>query len=185
MSQLFHPMQLRSLAARNRIFVSPMCMYSAVAGTVQDWHLVHLGGLAVGGAGLVMAEATAVLPEGRISPDDAGLWTDAHVAAWQPVTRFIRQHGAIAAVQLAHAGRKASTAAPWQGGKPVTAADGGWQTLGPSPIAFGAYPEPRAMTLADIDAVVAAFVAATQRALVAGFQCVEIHAAHGYLLHHP
>ncbi len=183
MSQLFAPIQLRSLTAHNRIFVSPMCMYAAVDGHVNDWHLVHLGGLAVGGAGLVMAEATAVLPQGRISPGDAGLWSDAHVAEWQRVTRFVRQHGAIAAVQLAHAGRKASTAAPWQGGKPVPTADGGWQTVAPSPVAFGGYPAPRALTLAEIDGVVDAFAAAAGRAHAAGFQCVEIHAAHGYLLH--
>ncbi len=160
-----------------------MCTYSAVDGHVNDWHLVHLGGLALGGAALVMSEATAVVPEGRISDCDAGIWSDAHVADWQRVTRFIAAQGAIPAVQLAHAGRKASTSKPWTGSKPLTAEQGAWQTLGPSPIAFGAYPVPREMTLAEIDAVVAAFVAATRRALAAGFQCVEVHAAHGYLLH--
>ncbi len=183
MVKLFEPLKLRSLTARNRIFVAPMCMYSCDDGHVNDWHLVHLGGLATGGAGLVMAEATAVLPEGRISPDDAGLWSDAHIADWQRVTRFVAAHGAIPAVQLAHAGRKSSTSPPWQGGKPVLPEDGGWQTLAPSAVAFGHSPAPVAMTLDEIDAVVAAFGTATQRAHAAGFQCVEVHAAHGYLLH--
>ena len=183
MAQLFQPLKLRSLLARNRIFVSPMCMYACDEGQANDWHLVHLGGLAVGGAALVMAEATAVRPEGRISPNDAGIWSDTHVAAWQPTTRFVAAHGAIPALQLAHAGRKASTAAPWLGGKPVLPGQGGWQTLGPSPLAFGAYPPPRAMTSADIEDVVHAFATAAQRAHAAGFQCVEIHMAHGYLLH--
>lgn len=183
MSQLFAPMVLRSLTARNRIFVAPMCMYSCVDGVVTDWHLVHLGGLATGGAAVVVAEATAVLPTGRISPQDAGLWSDAHIAPWQRVTRFIAEHGAIPAVQLAHAGRKACTSPPWQGGKPVPIDAGGWQAFGPSAIAFGHYPTPVALSLADLDGIVAAFVAATHRAHAAGFQCVEVHAAHGYLLH--
>ena len=183
MSHLFEPLKLRSLTARNRIFVSPMCMYACEDGVANDWQLVHLGGLAVGGAALVMAEATAVCAQGRISPNDAGLRADAHVAAWQPTTRFIAQQGAIPAVQLAHAGRKASTAAPWLGGKPVAPEQGGWETLGPSPIAFGAYPRPREMTLAELDDAVEAFRAAAERAHAAGFQCVEIHMAHGYLLH--
>ncbi len=183
MAQLFSPLTLRSLTARNRIFVAPMCTYTATDGHVNDWHLVHYGALATGGAGLIVAEATAVVPEGRISPHDAGLWSDAHVADWQRVTRFVAAEGAIPAIQLAHAGRKASTAPAWQGGKPLTPDDGGWQTLGPSPLPFGAYPTPREMTLGEIDAVVDAFAAATHRARAAGFQCVEVHAAHGYLLH--
>ena len=181
---LFSPLKIRELTIRNRIFVSPMCQYSAVEGVPQDWHMVHLGGRAVGGAGLVMAEATSVSPIGRISPDDTGLWNDAQVRAFKPITDFIKQQGAVSAVQLAHAGRKASTAAPWNGGKPLMEEDGGWKTIAPSAISFAAgYPTPQEMSSSDIDNVCAEFEVATKNALAAGFEVVEIHAAHGYLLH--
>ena len=182
---LFEPLKLRGLSLRNRVAVSPMCMYSCADGRVNDWHLVHLGSRAVGGAGLVLAEATAVSPEGRISPADAGLYREEHVAAWAPVTAFIRAQGAVAGVQLAHAGRKASTAAPWQGGRPVGPEAGGWSPLlAPSAIAFNeASQTPQALDPASIEALKASFVQAAQRALAAGFELVELHAAHGYLLH--
>jgi 2,4-dienoyl-CoA reductase-like NADH-dependent reductase (Old Yellow Enzyme family) len=184
MSSLFTPLKLRSVEFRNRIFVSPMCEYSSREGLPNDWHLVHLGSRAVGGAGLVLTEASAVSPEGRISPADAGLWSGAHAGAWRQVVRFIHENGAAAGVQLAHAGRKASTAAPWDGGEPVSVADGGWQPIGPSPIAFDeGYPEPREMSAADIDRVVEQFADGARLAREAGFDVVELHAAHGYLLH--
>lgn len=184
MSQLFTPFRLRGLEFRNRVVVSPMCEYSSPQGMPTDWHLVHLGSRAVGGAGLVLTEATAVSPEGRISPDDAGIWSDEQAAAWAPIARFIREQGAAPGMQLAHAGRKASTAAPWLGGRPVAPAEGGWTPVGPSPIPFDAgYPAPRELTAADLDRVVADFVAAARRCREAGFQVIELHAAHGYLLH--
>jgi 2,4-dienoyl-CoA reductase-like NADH-dependent reductase (Old Yellow Enzyme family) len=184
MSRLFTPFRLRDLEFRNRVFVSPMCQYSSPGGIPTDWHLVHLGSRAVGGAGLVMTEATAVSPEGRISPDDTGIWSDAHAAAWGRVAHFVGEQGARPGMQLAHAGRKASTQAPWLGGGSAPAGAGGWQPMGPSAIPFDAKSAaPREMTVADIDAVVAAFAAAARRAIEAGFEVVEIHAAHGYLLH--
>ena len=149
-----------------------------------DWHLVHLGSRAVGGAGLVIQEATAVSPEGRISPSDAGIWSDAHAEAYQRITKFIKQQGAVAGIQLAHAGRKASTGEPWNGGKKVDENNGGWEPLAPSAIAFSDdYPSPREMTLDDIEKVKNDFVAAAKRAVEAGFEVIEIHAAHGYLFH--
>lgn len=184
MSILFSPITLRSVAMRNRIFVSPMCQYSCQDGLVGIWHLVHLGSRAVGGAGLVMVEATAVSPEGRISPQDTGIWGDAHVDAFLPVTRFLAEQGAVAGIQLAHAGRKASCAVPWQGGKPIPAGSGGWQTLAPSAVPFDAGdPVPKALTADDLDALEVQFRTAARRALAAGFKVVEIHMAHGYLLH--
>jgi 2,4-dienoyl-CoA reductase-like NADH-dependent reductase (Old Yellow Enzyme family) len=180
---LFEPLVLRDVTIRNRIFVAPMCQYSAVDGVPQTWHLVHLGGFAVGGAGLVLSEATAVSPEGRISPQDAGIWNDEQVAAWQPITAFVRDQGAVPGIQLAHAGRKASTYRPWEGRGSVPAAEGGWQSLGPDDQAFEGYDAPRGMTRADIAQVVADFAAGAQRADRAGFDVAEIHAAHGYLLH--
>jgi 2,4-dienoyl-CoA reductase-like NADH-dependent reductase (Old Yellow Enzyme family) len=184
MSQLFTPYRLRGLEFRNRVFVSPMCQYSSANGMPTDWHLTHLGSRAVGGAALVFTEATAVSAEGRISPDDAGIWSDAQAAAWTRIAHFIREQGAAPGMQLAHAGRKASTAAPWFGGKPVAPGAGGWQPIGPSPIPFDpASPAPREMTKADIDRVTAEFVAAARRCLAAGFQVLELHSAHGYLLH--
>lgn len=181
---LFEPFSLRSLTFRNRIGVSPMCQYSSVEGLPNQWHLVHLGARAVGGAGLVMAEATAVVPEGRISPADTGIWSDAHVDAWRPITKFIAEYGAVPAVQLAHAGWKASTAAPWNGGKAVAPADGGWQPIGVGDQPFtDGYPVPRRASAEDLEALVGDFVTAARRSLDAGFKLIELHAAHGYLLH--
>lgn len=184
MSQLFSPLRLHELTFKNRIFVSPMCQYSCEDGLANDWHLVHLGSRAVGGAALVMAEAAAVSPVGRISPADLGLWTKHHAQALAPVTRFIKDNGAVPAIQLAHAGRKASTDAPWRGGRPLAPAAGGWPTLAPSALPFGpGYPVPHALSISEIDGVVAEFEAATGYALAAGFDVVEVHVAHGYLLH--
>ncbi|MDN5895896.1 MAG: NADH:flavin oxidoreductase/NADH oxidase [Nocardioides sp.] len=182
MSLLFSPIQLRDLAIKNRAWVSPMCQYSAVDGVPNQWHLVHLGGFAKGGAGLVMAEATAVVPEGRISPNDAGLWNDEQRAAWAPIVDFIHGQGAAAAIQLGHAGRKASTQTPWEGRGVVEDADGGWDVVAPSPIAYPDMKVPHELTVAEIAEVVDAFGAAAQRAVEAGFDVVEIHGAHGYLL---
>ena len=184
MSILFSPFSLKSITFRNRIFVSPMCQYSCHDGLPTDWHLVHLGSRAVGGAGLVMVEATAISPEGRISPDDCGIWSDAHAEAFLPITRFIREHGAIAAIQLAHAGRKGSCTLPWLGGGPLGMEAGGGQPLAPSSVPFDeGHPVPRALTPDEMDVVETQFRAATRRALASGFQVVEVHMAHGYLLH--
>lgn len=184
MSKLFETLKLREIEFRNRIWVSPMCQYSSEDGMPTDWHLVHLGSRAVGGAGLVIQEATAVSPEGRISPSDAGIWSNAHAEAYRRITKFIREMGAVAGIQLAHAGRKASTAEPWNGGKGVGEENGGWQVVAPSAVAFADdYPSPREMTVADIEKVVEDFVEAARHALDAGFEVIEIHAAHGYLLH--
>lgn len=182
---LFSSLQLRDVMFRNRIGISPMCQYSCQDGFATDWHLVHLGSRAVGGAGMVMAEATAVSPEGRISPQDLGIWKDAHIEPLARVARFVQAQGAVPAIQIAHAGRKASTAAPWEGGQPVGIAEGGWSpVLAPSAIPFDETSQtPHAMTVADIEAVKAAFAQAARRALSAGFQVLELHAAHGYLLH--
>lgn len=182
--KLFTPFRLRGIELRNRIAVSPMCQYSARDGHPTTWHLVHLGSRAVGGAALVMSEATGVQAIGRISPADTGLYLDSHVDAWRPVVQFIHEQGAVAGIQLAHAGRKASTDVPWLGGKPIALANGGWTPVAPSPVPFDAgYTVPRELTVTEIDQIVADFQAAARRALVAGFQVVEIHAAHGYLLH--
>lgn len=184
MSQLFSALHIGDVTFRNRIFVSPMCQYSSYDGMPSDWHLVHLGSRAVGGAGMVMMEATAVTPAGRISPGDAGIWSDAQANAYQRITRFIHDQGAVPAIQLAHAGRKASTDLPWHGGNPLTAAAGAWTTLAPSAVPFASgYPPPRALASTELDEIVAAFVAAARRAHDAGFDCIEIHMAHGYLLH--
>ncbi|MBC8064399.1 MAG: NADH:flavin oxidoreductase/NADH oxidase [Chlorobia bacterium] len=181
MSELFSPLKIRDLTFRNRIGVSPMCMYSAEDGLPNEWHLVHLGSRAVGGAALVMAEASSVTPNGRISPSDAGIWNDDQASAWAPVARFIADQGAIPAIQLAHAGRKAGTDVPWQGGKPLCGL--GWDLVGPSAIPFtDSYLTPREMSIADIAEIVNAFRSSAKRALDAGFQVVEIHGAHGYLL---
>ena len=161
-----------------------MCQYSAKEGHPQTWHLVHLGSRAVGGASAVIAEATAVEERGRISPGDTGIYNDDHIASWKPIAEFIRASGAVPGIQLAHAGRKGSTARPWEGGKIVAVGDGGWEPVAPSAIAFDKdYPMPRALTLPEIDGVVVAFRRAAERALAAGFELVEIHGAHGYLLH--
>ncbi len=182
---LFEPLALRGVTLKNRILVSPMCQYSANEGHPTPWHLVHLGSRAVGGAALVFTEAAAVEARGRISPADAGIWLDSQAEAWAPIARFIAEQGAVPAMQLAHAGRKASTARPWEGGKGLNVEQGGWRpTIAPSSLAFDDdYPLPDAMTTADIDDVVTAFADAAQRAVAAGFQVLEIHAAHGYLLH--
>jgi 2,4-dienoyl-CoA reductase-like NADH-dependent reductase (Old Yellow Enzyme family) len=184
MSQLFSPYQLRDVSFRNRIWVSPMCQYSSDDGMPTDWHLVHLGSRAVGGAGMVMVEATGVSPEGRISPHDSGIWSDAHAAAFSRITHFIKQHGAVPGIQLAHAGRKASTEVPWRGDGAVPRDRGGWEPIAPSVIPFSpTYPVPREMNSRDIEQLIEQFTAATRRALDAHFELVEIHAAHGYLLH--
>ena len=182
--KLFEPIQQRSLSLRNRIVVSPMCQYSATDGLPDHWHLVHLGSRAVGGAGAVIAEATAVSAQGRISPGDTGLWNEAQLAAWQPIVAFIAAQGAVPGVQLAHAGRKASAQRPWEGGGSLAAAQGAWTTVAPSAVPFDAgWHVPLALDAAGIRQVLADFRAAAQRALVAGFKLVELHAAHGYLLH--
>lgn len=182
---LFDPIQLRSLTVRNRVMVSPMCQYSVEErdGRATDWHLVHLGSLARGGAGIVFTEATAVTHEGRISPQDLGLWNDSQIAPLARIARFIAGQGAIPAIQLAHAGRKASTARPWDGGKPLLPAHGGWPIVGPSAIPFAPeYPVPAALTAEDLRDIAASFARSATRALAAGFQIIEVHAAHGYLL---
>src|SRR5919112_651906 len=184
MSELFSSLRLRGLEFRNRVFVSPMCQYSSREGLANDWHMVHLGSRAVGGAALVCAEATAVSPEGRISPADTGLWSDAHAEAFAPIAAFIKSQGAAPAVQLAHAGRKASTDVPWRGGRPLSESEGGWQTLAPSALPFAeGHPVPREMDDGDLNAVVSQFRDAAARSLAAGFEVLELHMAHGYLLH--
>ncbi len=184
MSKLFQPLTLRGLTLPNRIAVSPMCQYQAQDGLVNDWHLVHLGGLAQGGAGLVMTEATAVLPEGRISPDDLGLWNMAQAEGLARIVHFIKSQGAVAGIQLAHAGRKASNPAPWKGSGSLPPAAGGWTPVAPSPLPFDTgWTTPMALDEAGILAVIEAFMDAARKALAAGFQVIEVHAAHGYLLH--
>ena len=184
MAKLFSDFKLRELSFRNRIFVSPMCQYSSVDGMPNSWHLVHLGSRAVGGAALVMVEASSVSPEGRISPDDMGIWSEAQRDAFRPIAQFIREQGAVPGIQLAHAGRKASTCTPWQGGGPLPPDRGGWQPLAPSAISFTpAHAMPRELTKAEMDIVVRQFAESAQRARAAGFDVVEIHMAHGYLLH--
>ena len=183
MSLLFTPLTLRGATARNRVWVSPMCQYSAVDGLPNDWHLVHLGARAVGGAGVVLTEAAAVSPEGRISPQDAGIWNDEQAVAWARITAFVQAQGALVGVQLAHAGRKASARRPWEGRGVVGPDEGGWQPVGPTVEPFPSLGDPVELDEAGIAEVRADFVAATGRALSAGFDLVEIHAAHGYLLH--
>ncbi|MBI5170206.1 MAG: NADH:flavin oxidoreductase/NADH oxidase [Candidatus Eisenbacteria bacterium] len=183
-SHLFSPFTQRSVTLRNRIVVAPMCQYSATDGLANDWHLVHLGARATGGAGALLVEATSVVPEGRISPGDLGLWNDAQVEPLARVVRFAESQGCVPGIQLAHAGRKAGTSAPWRGGRALAIADGGWETVGPSADAFSDhYPAPHALDEAGVARVIAAFRAAARRSLAAGFRIVEIHAAHGYLLH--
>jgi 2,4-dienoyl-CoA reductase-like NADH-dependent reductase (Old Yellow Enzyme family) len=180
---LFSPLTLRSVTLRNRIGVSPMCQYSATDGVANDWHYVHLGSRAVGGAGLVIVEATGVAPEGRITPGCLGLWSEKHIEPLARIAKFVKAHGAVAGIQIAHAGRKASAALPWNGGAHLSEAQGGWETIAPSALAFGGEltKVPRAMTEADIVRVQNDFVATAQRALTAGFEWLELHAAHGYL----
>ena len=183
MPHLFEPLKLREVTFRNRIGISPMCQYSSEKGLVNDWHLVHLGARAVGGAGVVFTEAAAVEARGRISPQDLGIWSDEHIEPLARITRFIAQHGAVPGIQLAHAGRKASTRRPWEGGGPVPESEGGWRAVGASPIAFDKLPVPIELSIEQIKQVQQAFVAATKRSLAAGFQVIELHAAHGYLAH--
>jgi 2,4-dienoyl-CoA reductase-like NADH-dependent reductase (Old Yellow Enzyme family) len=182
---LLSPLSLRGVTLRNRIAMAPMCQYSAEEGIANDWHLVHLGSRAVGGTALIIVEATGVTWDGRITPGDLGIWSDEHIEPLARIARFVHSQGAVAGIQLAHAGRKASTAAPWLGGATLrTAAEGGWPVVAPSPIPF--YPDdpvPVALDEAGIDGIVDAFEAAARRALAAGFKVLEIHAAHGYLLH--
>jgi 2,4-dienoyl-CoA reductase-like NADH-dependent reductase (Old Yellow Enzyme family) len=180
---LFQTLTVRSVTLRNRIGVSPMCQYSAADGVANDWHYVHLGSRAVGGAGIVIVEATAVAPEGRITPGCLGLWSEKHIEPLARIAKFVKLHGAVAGIQIAHAGRKASADLPWNGGAHLSEAQGGWQTIAPSAIAFGGEltKVPRAMTEADIARVQNNFVAAAKRALTAGFEWLELHAAHGYL----
>jgi len=184
MAQLFDPLSIRGVTFRNRIAVSPMCQYSAHDGFANDWHLVHLGSRAIGGAALVVVEASAVEARGRISPSDVGLWQDAHIEPLARIARFLEEHGAVAGIQIAHAGRKAATGRPWEGGKPLTDEAGGWNVVGASPIAFGEqYRVPHQLSIAELAGIREQFCAAARRALSAGFRYLELHAAHGYLLH--
>ncbi|MGD1078998.1 MAG: NADH:flavin oxidoreductase/NADH oxidase [Candidatus Sulfotelmatobacter sp.] len=185
MAHLFDPLAIREITFANRVFVSPMCEYSSTDGYVNDWHLVHLGSRAVGGAGLVLTEATAVLPEGRISPQDLGIWMDDHIEPLARIVRFIHAQGAVAGAQLAHAGRKASTYRPWEGTGTIPESAGGWRkVVAPSALPFADnYPMPQALTADGIQEIVNAFAAAARRTCEAGFRVIEIHAAHGYLLH--
>jgi len=183
LSKLFSELTVGGVTFKNRAWVSPMCQYSAVEGVIQDWHAVHYGSFITGGAGLVMVEASAVAPEGRISPRCAGIWTDQQAQVWAEVPRFAKRFGVKTGIQLAHAGRKASTQVPWDGSGSVAPSDGGWQTVAPSAVAFEGYAPPREMTLDEIEEIKGQFAAAAERALGAGFDVIEIHAAHGYLLH--
>lgn len=183
-TKLFSPLKLRSLELKNRIIVSPMCQYSAENGVANNWHMVHLGSRAIGGAAMVIVEATGVSAIGRITPHCLGLWNEEQVQALQPIAQFIKDHGSIPAIQLAHAGRKASTEVPWRGGKGIALDQGGWTVVGPSHEAFRPdYPTPHALTTTEIINIVSEFVAATKRAENAGFQALELHMAHGYLMH--
>jgi 2,4-dienoyl-CoA reductase-like NADH-dependent reductase (Old Yellow Enzyme family) len=181
---LFSPLTIRGVTLRNRIVMSPMCQYSAEEGLANDWHLVHLGSRAVGGAALICVEATAVTRDGRISPADLGIWSDGHIDSLARIARFVEAQGAVPGIQLAHAGRKASTEPPWKGGGPIPPEKGGWTVAGASPVPFReGSPVPVPLDEAGIDGIVDAFEAAARRALAAGFRVIEIHAAHGYLLH--
>jgi len=184
MATLFTPLNIKSVTLKNRIVVSPMCEYSSVDGFANEWHLVHLGSRAVGGAGLIITEATAVSPEGRISPDDLGIWKNAHLDKLKSIVSFIHKHGSVAGIQLAHAGRKASFTAPWKGSDQLKPGNGGWQTLSASALPFNENNTvPEALTRTGIEKVIEDFKAAAQRALNAGFKVIEVHAAHGYLIH--
>jgi 2,4-dienoyl-CoA reductase-like NADH-dependent reductase (Old Yellow Enzyme family) len=184
MSKLFSPLKIRNVELKNRIAVSPMCQYSSLNGFPTDWHLVHLGSRAVGGAGLIFTEATAVSPEGRISPDDAGIWNDEQANAYKKIASFIKSQNAVPGIQLAHAGRKASTYSPWKGKGEIKIENGGWQTLAPSPIPFTEnFPRPKEMSEEDIKLVIDQFIKAAMRSIDAGFNVIELHFAHGYLVH--
>ncbi len=185
MAHLFDPLSIRDVQFANRVFVSPMCQYSSTDGYANDWHFVHLGSRAVGGAALVFTEATAVLPEGRISPQDLGIWSDDHIEELSRIVRFVQGQGSVAGMQLAHAGRKASTYRPWDGDGALPESEGGWkEVVAPSAVAFADnYPAPHALTVEGIQKIVSAFADAARRASDAGFRVIEIHAAHGYLVH--
>ncbi len=184
MSKLYSPLAIKGVTLKNRITISPMCQYSCVDGFANDWHLVHLGSRAVGGAGLIIQEATAISARGRISAGDAGIYRDEHIEKWKAIAAFIQQQGAVAGIQLAHAGRKASCQVPWNGGKQVNIKDGGWVTVAPSAIPFREGDNaPEALDTEGIHAIVADFKSAAARALQAGYSLLEIHAAHGYLVH--
>ncbi len=183
-SKLFSSVDFRDVKLRNRIAVSPMCMYSAEEGLPNSWHMVHLGSRAVGGAGLVIVEATGVLPEGRISPGCLGIWNQDQVNAFKPITEFIKSQGSVAGIQLAHAGRKASHSVSWEGSKPLSPEDGGWMVVGPSALAYSEMTAiPKAMTQQEILETANAFALAAKRSINAGFEVIELHMAHGYLLH--
>lgn len=183
-ARLFQPLQIRSVKFKNRIGVSPMCMYSSKDGFANNWHLVHLGTRATGGAGLIISEAAAVSPEARITPDDLGIWKDEHAEKLKEITAFLETQGSVPGIQLAHAGRKASTTSPWKGGKIISKEEGGWQPVAPSAIPFyEENPAPAELDSAGIEKVISDFKEASKRALLAGYKVVEIHAAHGYLLH--
>lgn len=183
MSELFSPLRIRNIELKNRIVVSPMCQYSSEDGFANDWHLVHLGSRAVGGAGLVFTEATAVSPEGRISPNDLGIWKDEHVDFLKRITTFIKAQGSVPGIQIAHAGRKSSQLPPWKGGKEISREEGGWQTIAPSAVPFKEGDlVPEELTIAEIQRIVLDFQKAAERSMKAGFQVIELHAAHGYLI---
>ncbi|MBZ0187951.1 MAG: NADH:flavin oxidoreductase/NADH oxidase [Candidatus Obscuribacterales bacterium] len=182
--ELFEPLTIRGVSLKNRIAVSPMCQYSSEDGSATDWHMVHLGARAAGGAGLVICEATAVEARGRISPDDMGIWSDKHIEPFKRINQFIHSQGSVSGIQLAHAGRKASTSSPWKGRRVLFEGDGGWPVVGPSAIAFSeSYPMPEELSLSQIDSIVESFALGARRAIEAGFGLIEIHNAHGYLLH--
>ncbi len=188
MTALFTPLTVKDVTFRNRIGVAPMCQYSSIDGVANNWHMVHLGSKAVGGAGLIIAEATGVAPEGRITPACAGIWNDQQVEALIPINRFIHEHGSVAGIQIAHSGRKGSSATPWDGGAHLENDDGGWPVKGPANIPFDPdgkrlWKTPKAMTIEDIKTVQGQFVDAAKRAIAAGYKLLEIHGAHGYLLH--
>ncbi|GAB6281282.1 MAG: NADH:flavin oxidoreductase/NADH oxidase [Ignavibacterium sp.] len=184
MSKLFSQIKIRGTEFKNRIFVSPMCQYSSVDGKPNDWHLVHLGSRAVGGAACIITEATAISPEGRISPDDLGIWNDEFIPCYKKITDFIKSQNSIPGIQLSHAGRKASTYSPWKGNGKLKNEDGAWQTIAPSAIPFAEnFPQPKEMTIDDIHKVKNEFIKAAQRSIESGFQVIELHFAHGYLIH--
>ncbi|GHF65874.1 NADH:flavin oxidoreductase/NADH oxidase [Amycolatopsis bartoniae] len=183
MSYLFEPFSVRAVTVPNRVWVSPMCQYSATDGLPGDWHLVHLGQFAVGGAGLVMTEATAVSAVGRISPQDTGIWTGEQADAWRRITRFMHEQGAVTGIQLAHAGRKGSSRRPWEGTGSVPPEEGGWTPVGPTAEAFGEYVAPHALSTEEVAEIPGQFAAAARRAVGAGFDVLELHFAHGYLVH--
>ncbi|HLP15005.1 MAG TPA: NADH:flavin oxidoreductase/NADH oxidase [Bacteroidota bacterium] len=184
MSVLFSPLRIRGVEFKNRIGVSPMCQYSSIEGAPTDWHFIHVGSRAIGGAGFIIQEATAISSEGRISPEDAGIWNDVQMAAYKRITDFVHAYQSRIGVQLAHAGRKASTYAPWRGTGEVKKEDGGWDTIAPSPLAFTeGYPHPIEMNKEAIRRVIDAFVSGARRAIEAGYDFIELHMAHGYLVH--